>query len=106
MGALLERTSNRVRGPEMNRPELKGKRSQGLGSPPGPGARLLGPTATVLGVFVVCNDALNHFGGCFTHPTPHLGLTMLGEVIYVGLSDTSKLYGIWFTFVFTHDSYS
>jgi hypothetical protein len=38
MGALLEEDlEERTK----DRPELKGKRSQGLGSPPGPGARLL-----------------------------------------------------------------
>ena len=66
MGALLGRTSNWVRGLEMNRPELKGKRSWGLVVIPGPGAKLFGPTATVLSVFVVCKDALNHLGGCFS----------------------------------------
>ena len=71
---------------------------------PGPGPRLPGPTVAVLSVLVVCNDAFNHLSGCFTHPTPHLGLTMLGKVIYIGLSDTSKLQGTGF--VVTHDSCS
>jgi len=83
------RTSNWVRGLEMHRPELKGKRSWGLVAILGPGARLLGSAGAVLGVFVVCEDAFNHLGGCFFQPTPHLGLTIFGEVIDVGLGDTA-----------------